>query len=94
MKDLNKPKRKLCGPIESMTFDKTNLLQEEQSYYEGSTINYSSLAKKYVSNKAGQHGKSGCQIVKELIKKQQVKVKIFRYNGKGRYACNTDTKQS
>ena len=85
MKNLNKPKRKLCGPIESMTFEKTSLFQEEQSYYEGSTINYSSLAKKYnISNKAGQHGKSGCQIVKELIKEQQVRVKMFRYNEKGK----------
>ena len=35
-------------------------------------------------NKAGQHGKSGCQIVKELIKEQQVRVKMFRYNEKGK----------
>ena len=46
MKHINKPKRKPCGPIENMNFDKTNLLQEVQSYNEGSTINYSSLAKK------------------------------------------------
>ena len=40
MKYINKPKRKPCGPIESMNFDKSNLLQEVQSYNEGSTINY------------------------------------------------------
>ena len=79
----------------NMNFDKTNLLQEVQSYNEGSTINYSSLAKKYnICNKAGQPGKNGGQIFKEFLKEQQVNVKMFRYNGKGRHTCNTDTKQS
>ena len=78
-----------------MNFDKTNLLQEVQSYNEGSTINYSSLAKKYnICNKAGQPAKNGGQIVKEFLKEQQVNVNMFRYNGKGRHTCNTDTKQS
>ena len=95
MKHINKPKRKPCGPIENMNFDKTNLLQEVQSYNEGSTINYSSLAKKYnICNKAGQPAKNGGQIVKEFLKEQQVNVNMFRYNGKGRHTCNTDTKQS
>ena len=66
-----------------------------QSYNEGSTINYSSLAKKYnICNKAGQPAKNGGQIVKEFLKEQQVNVNMFRYNGKGRHTCNTDTKQS
>ena len=94
MKQINKPKRKPCGPIENMNFDKTNLLQEVQSYNEGSTINYSSLAKKYnICNKAGQPAKNGGQIVKEFLKEQQVNVNMFRYNGKGRHTCNTDTKR-
>ena len=84
----------MCGPIENMNFDKTNLLQEVQSYNEGSTINYSSLAKKYnICNKAGQPAKNGGQIVKEFLKEQQVNVNMFRYNGKGRHTCNTDTKR-
>ena len=85
----------MCGPIENMNFDKTNLLQEAQSYNEGSTINYSSLAKKYnICNKVGQPAKNGGQIFKEFLKAQQVNVNMFRYNGKGRHICNTDTKQS
>ena len=40
MKHINKAKRKPCGPIENMSFDKTNLLQEVKSGNEGSTINY------------------------------------------------------
>ena len=75
-----------------MNFDKTNLLQEVQSYNVGSTINYSSLAKKYnICNKAGQPAKNGGQIHKEFLKEQQVNVNMFRYNGKGRHTCNTDT---
>ena len=59
MKYINKPKRKPCGPIESMNFDKNNLLQEVQSYNEGSTINYSSVSKKYgICNKAGKLAKN------------------------------------
>ena len=55
-----------------MDFDKTNLLQEVQSYNEGSAINYSSLAKKKltISNKACQPAKNGSQIVKEFLKEQ------------------------
>ena len=48
MKLINKPKRKPFGPIESMNFDKTNVLQEVQSYNMGSTINYSFLAKNII----------------------------------------------
>ena len=47
-----------------------------------------------ICNMAGQSAKSGGQIVKEFLKEQQVNVKIFRYNGKGKHTCNTDTKQS
>ena len=77
MKHMYKPKRKPCGPVENMNFDKTNLLQEVQSYNEGSTINYLSLAKKYICNKAGQPAKKGGQIVKEFLKEQQVNVNMF-----------------
>ena len=34
------------------------------------------------------------QIVKEFLKEKQVNLNMIRYNGKGRHACNTDTKQS
>ena len=94
MKHVNKPKRQPCSPIEIMNFDKNNLFQEVQSYNEGSTINYSSLAKKYICNKAGQPAKNGGQIVIEFLKEQQVNVNMFPYSGKGRHTCNTDTKQS
>ena len=52
------------------------------------------ISKKYICNKAGQPAKNGGQIVKEFLKEQQVNVIVFRYNGKGRHTCNTDTKQS
>ena len=71
MKHINKPKRKLCGPIESMNFDKTNLLQEEQSYNESLTVisHYSILPKQYnICNKAGQPAKNVGQIA--MVKKK------------------------
>ena len=46
MKHINKAKRKPCGPIENMSFDKTNLLQEVKSDNEDSTINYLKKPKK------------------------------------------------
>ena len=73
MKHISKPKRKPCGPMESMNFDETNLLQEVQTYNVGSTINCSSLAKKYnVCNKAGHPEKNDGHIVKEFLKEQQL----------------------
>ena len=58
-------------------------------------MNYSSSGKKYnICNNAGQPAKNGGQIAKEFLKEQQVNVNMFRYNGKGRHTCNTDTKQS
>ena len=94
MKHINKPKGNLCGPIESINFDKTNLLQEVQSYNEGSTINYSPYSPCNICNKAAYPAQNGRQIVKEFLKEQPVNVNMSRYNGKGRHTCNTDTKQS
>ena len=52
-----------------MNFDKTNLLPELQSYNEGSTIDYSSLTKKYnICNKADQPTKTVVRLLKNSLR--------------------------
>ena len=47
MKQENSKKRRPCGPIQKINFDKDALLQEVQSYNDTTAINYSNLARKY-----------------------------------------------
>ena len=77
-----KIKRSPIGNFENMQWDKQALLEEVNSYADGTVINWSALARQYqVKNKNGQLAKNGRQIVQEYLKSQGVDVSKFKKRG-------------
>ena len=73
MKHETSKKRRSCGPIEKMNFNKVELLHEVESYNDTTAINYSDLAHKYnVLNSKGKPAKNGGQIIKGYLKEQNI----------------------
>ena len=75
-------KRSPIGNFETMQWDKQALLEEVNSYADGTVINWSALARQYqVKNKNGELAKNGGQIVQEYLKSQGVDVTKFKKRG-------------
>ena len=75
-------KRSPIGNFENMQWDKQALLEEVNSYADGTVINWSALARQYqVKNKNGELAKNGGQIVQEYLKSQGVDVSKFKKRG-------------
>ena len=75
-------KRSPIGNFENMQWDKQALLEEVNSYADGTVINWSALARQYqVKNKNGELAKNGGQIVQEYLKSQGVDVAKFKKRG-------------
>ena len=75
-------KRSPIGNFENMQWDKQALLEEVNSYADGTVINWSALARQYqVKNKNGELAKNGGQIVQEYLKSQGVDVTKFKKRG-------------
>lgn len=75
-------KRSPIGNFENMQWDKQALLEEVNSYADGTVNNWSALARQYqVKNKNGEVAKNGGQIVKEYLKSQGVDVTKFKKRG-------------
>ena len=65
-----------------------------ESYNDTTAINYSNLERKYnVLNSKGKPAKNGGQMFKEHLKEQNICLKQFCYNGKGRHSNKPQTKQ-
>ena len=78
-KKLKNEKRSPIGNFENMQWDKQALLEEVNSYADGTVINWSALARQYqVKNKNGELAKNGGQIVQEYLKSQGVDVSKFK----------------
>ena len=75
-------KRSPIGNFKNMQWDKQALLEEVNSYADGTVINWSALARQYqVKNKNGELAKNGGQIVQEYLKSQGVDVSKFKKRG-------------
>ena len=65
-----------------------------ESYNDTTAINYSNVARKYnVPSSKGKPAKNGGQMFKEHLKEQNICLKQFCYNGKGRHSNKSSTKQ-
>ena len=67
------------GKFENMDWDKDGMKEEVNSFGDGTSVNWSELARKYgVKNKAGKLAQNGGQIAMEWLKSEVVDVERFK----------------
>lgn len=78
MNNKRQSRKRHGGNFDNMTWDKEGLQQEVEELEDGSSINWTSLAKKYkITNKSGEIAKNGGQIAQEFLISKGVNIQRF-----------------